>query len=174
MTAVLYSIVFSGNTVLSENGQSQDFGPDLYVGSGSSALLNDITFSEVTGEQTDAPAGERARIAVYGESSQVFSRGAGGDGSAEGGQEVAAAVYTRGDDIATTTTTEAVPVDQLATFPSLRDPWYTDVIEVGPLLYPAERSISHTVHLLRKRGRNVGQEKRTLWLANLNAFFRGF
>ena len=118
---------------------SQDFGPDLYVGSRSSALLNNITFTELTSEQEGAPPGERARIAVYnGETSTVFSRSGGEPGQTGGGEEVGAAVFERGNDISSTTTTQAVPGNLLARFPSLQDPEYIAIIQVGFL--------SHMMH----------------------------
>ena len=132
VTAALYSILFTENTVQTSSDMSQDFGPDLYVGSRSSALLNNITFTELTSEQEGAPPGERARIAVYnGETSTVFSRSGGEPGQTGGGEEVGAAVFERGNDISSTTTTQAVPGNLLARFPSLQDPEYIAIIQVG-------------------------------------------
>lgn len=134
VTSSLYNIKFSENTIISEPNapdKVDQIGPDLYVGSTSSALLNNVTFTEVAPEEDGASRKDLARIAVQSATSSVYARSAGGDGQdgqASGGQENGADVYVK--ESQSLTTTQPLPAAKAPLYPSTSDPSYIDIMKV--------------------------------------------
>lgn len=142
--ASLFSLTFLDNTIVDPQANSPDpstapaspievnYGPDLYVGSESSALLNNITFTVVPPSEADLPRIQKSRIGVQGASSTVFSRSPGGggqDGEASRGDEIGADIFVK--DSQTLGTTRPIPSDQISAFPSLSDASYRTITQVS-------------------------------------------
>jgi hypothetical protein len=137
--ASLINVVFDSNRILADRDAGAiaepNYGPDLFIGQNSSALLDRVTFTALTADELRrATPAQRARISVRDASAKVYSRSAGSadKGGLEGArQEIEAPVYIK--DGQQLTTTQPVPAGIVAVFPSLSDPWYSYTMRVASL-----------------------------------------